>query len=162
MGTVQVDRIIDRHGRERSSLIAILQDIQDEFNWINDEHLRHVATELGLPLTQVFGVASFYRALSLEPRGKSILKVCMGTACHVRGAPLIADELGRQLEIEPGQTTPDLEYTLEVVNCVGACGMAPVVIVDDKYHPGVKPHRAKKLVKGKGKKDKGNGKRASA
>ena len=94
MGTVQVDRIIDRHGRERASLIAILQDIQDEFNWVCEDHLRHVASELKLPLTQVYGVASFYRALSLVPRGKSIIKVCMGTACHVRGAQLIVDELG--------------------------------------------------------------------
>jgi NADH:ubiquinone oxidoreductase subunit E len=147
MGTINVDRIIDRHGRERASLIAILQDIQDEFNWVSEEHLRHVADELELPLTHIFGVASFYRALSLKPRGKSIIKVCMGTACHVRGSQLITDELGRQLDVGPGETTENLSHTLEVVNCVGACGMAPVVIVDDTYHPGVKPHRAKKLIK---------------
>jgi NADH:ubiquinone oxidoreductase subunit E len=147
MGTINVDRIIDRHGRERSSLIAILQDIQEEHNWISEEHLRHVAAELKLPITQIYGVASFYRALSLTPRGKSIVKVCMGTACHVRGAPLIADEIGRQLGIGPGETTENMSHTLEVVNCVGACGMAPVVIVDDVYYPGVKPHRAKKLIK---------------
>ena len=146
MGTVQVDRIIDRHGRERSSLIAILQDIQDEFNWVCEDHLRHVAGSLSLPLTQVYGVASFYRALSLVPRGKSIIKVCMGTACHVRGAQLIVDELGRQLGVGPGETTEDLSHTLEVVNCVGACGMAPVAIVDDVYHPSIKPHKAKKLI----------------
>ena len=147
MGTINVDRIIDRHGRERASLIAILQDIQDEFNWVCEEHLRHVAGELELPITQVFGVASFYRSLSLKPRGKSIVKVCMGTACHVRGAQLITDEIGRQLDLGPGETTEDLSHTLEVVNCVGACGMAPVVVVDGIYHPGVKPHRAKKLIK---------------
>jgi NADH:ubiquinone oxidoreductase subunit E len=147
MGTINVDRIIDRHGRERSSLIAILQDIQDEFNWVSEDHLRHVATELELPITQVFGVASFYRALSLKPRGKSIIKVCMGTACHVRGAQLITDEMERNLGVGPGETTENMSHTLEVVNCVGACGMAPVVLVDDTYHPGVKPHRAKKLIK---------------
>lgn len=147
MGTINVDRIIDRHGRERSSLIAILQDIQDEFNWVCEDHLRHVADELELPITQVYGVVSFYRALSLKPRGKSILKVCMGTACHVRGAQLIVDELERNLGVGPGETTENLSHTLEVVNCVGACGMAPVVLVDDTYHPGVKPHRAKKLIK---------------
>jgi NADH-quinone oxidoreductase subunit E len=146
MSNVQLDRIIDRHGRDQSALIPILQDVQDEYNWIREDHLRHVAGELHVPLTQVFGVASFYRALSLEPRGKSILKVCMGTACHVRGAQLICDELGRQLGVEPGGTTDDLSHTLEVVNCVGACGMAPVVVVDNKYHPAVKPHRAKKLI----------------
>jgi len=147
MGTINVDRIIDRHGRDRSSLIAILQDVQEENNWICEDHLRQVARELGLPITQVYGVATFYRALSLKPRGKSIIKVCVGTACHVRGSGLIVDEIGRQLDIGPGETTQDMSYTLEVVNCVGACGMAPVVIVDDTYHPGVKPHRAKKLIK---------------
>ena len=151
MGTINVDRIIDRHGREQASLIAILQDIQDSFNWISSDHLRHVAGELQLPMSEVYGVASFYRALSLVPRGKSILKVCMGTACHVRGAQLITDELSRQLDVGPGETTEDMEYTLEVVNCVGACGMAPVVVVDDKYHPGIKPHKAKKLLKAKAK-----------
>jgi NADH:ubiquinone oxidoreductase subunit E len=147
MGTININQIIDRHGRERSSLIAILQDIQDEFNWVSEDHLRHVATELELPITQVFGVASFYRALSLKPRGKSIIKVCMGTACHVRGAQLITDEMERNLGVGPGETTENMSHTLEVVNCVGACGMAPVVLVDDTYHPGVKPHRAKKLIK---------------
>ena len=146
MSMIQVDRIIDRHGREQASLIPILQDIQDEFNWISEDHLRHVADELELPITQVYGVASFYRAMSLKPRGKSILKVCMGTACHVRGAQLIADELGRLLDIGPGETTEDLSYTLEVVNCVGACGMGPVVVKDGVYNPEVKPHRAKKLI----------------
>ncbi len=146
MGTINVDRIIDRHGREQSSLIAILQDIQDEFNWVSEDHLRHVAKGLDLPLTQIYGVASFYRALSLKPRGKIIVKVCMGTACHVRGAQLITDEIGRTLGVGPGETTEDMSHTLEVVNCVGACGMAPVVIVDNVYHPGVKPHKAKKLV----------------
>ena len=149
MAFVEVDRIIDRHGRDRSSLIAVLQDIQDEYNWISEDHLTHVAQKLALPMIDVYGVASFYRALSLVPRGKSIIKICKGTACHVRGAQLIQDELERTLgvDVDNGGTTEDLSHTLETVNCVGTCGMAPVVIVDDKYHPGVKPHLAKKLVK---------------
>jgi NADH-quinone oxidoreductase subunit E len=146
MAFVEVDRIIDRHGRDRSSLIAVLQDIQDEYNWICEDHLGYVADRLELPLVDVFGVASFYRALSLVPRGKHIVKVCKGTACHVRGAQLIQEELERALKVEAGGTTEDMLYTLETVNCVGTCGMAPVVIVDEKYHPGVKPHLAKKLV----------------
>jgi len=146
MAFVEVDRIIDRHGRDRSSLIAVLQDIQEVYNWICEDHLHYVADRLQLPLVDVFGVASFYRALSLVPRGKHIIKVCKGTACHVRGAQLIQEELERELGVEAGQTTEDMGYTLETVNCVGTCGMAPVVIVDDKYHPGVKPHLAKKLV----------------
>ncbi len=147
MAYVEVDRIIDRHGRDRSSLIAVLQDIQDEYNWICSEHLVYVADRLHLPMVDVYGVASFYRALSLVPRGKIIIRVCKGTACHVRGAQLIQEELERELGIEAGGTTEDLSHTLETVNCVGTCGMAPVVLVDDKYHPGVKPHLARKLVK---------------
>ncbi len=146
MANVEVDRIIDRHGKDRSSLIAVLQDIQDSFNWISEDHLVHVAKRLELPLVDVYGVASFYRALSLVPRGKHIIKVCKGTACHVRGAQLIQEELERELDIEAGETTEDMNFTLETVNCVGTCGMAPVVLVDDKYHPAVKPHLAKKLI----------------
>jgi NADH-quinone oxidoreductase subunit E len=146
MSSVQIDQIIDRHGPQRSSLIAILQDVQDAFNWLSEDNLRHVSRRLRIPLTEVYGVASFYRALSLKPRGKTIVKVCQGTACHVRGAQLIQDELERQLGVAAGGTTPDMKYTLEVVNCVGACGMAPVVLVGEKYYPAVKPHLAKKLV----------------
>jgi NADH-quinone oxidoreductase subunit E len=146
---VEVERIIERHGRERPALMAILQDIQDRYNWISADHLRQVADSLRLPLTQVYSMASFYKALSLVPRGRTIVRVCLGTACHVRGAPLVLDELARRLGVEAGQTTPDFDYTLETVNCVGACGMAPVVIVGGTYHPAVKPHRAGKLVEGR-------------
>ncbi|HUU03575.1 MAG TPA: NAD(P)H-dependent oxidoreductase subunit E [Myxococcota bacterium] len=152
MSNVEVDRIIDRHGRDRSSLIAVLQDVQEHYNWISEENLGLVAEGLGLPLSEVYGVASFYRALSLVPRGKTIIKVCQGTACHVRGAQLIQEELERQLDIKAPGTTADFEYTMEIVNCVGACAMAPVVLVGDKYHPGVKPHLAKKLLVTKGEK----------
>lgn len=152
MSNVEVNRIIDRHGRDRSSLIAVLQDVQDEYNWISEEHLDQVAAGLNLPASEVYGVASFYRALSLVPRGKTIIKVCQGTACHVRGAQLIQEEIERQLDIKAPGTTSDLEYTMEIVNCVGACAMAPVVLVDGKYHPGVKPHLAKKLLVTKGEK----------
>lgn len=152
MSNVAVDRILDRHGRERSSLVAVLQDVQDRYNWISQENLEQVAAGLGLPLSEVYGVASFYRALSLVPRGKKIIKVCQGTACHVRGAQLVQEELERQLNIKAPGTTTDLEYTLETVNCVGACAMGPVVLVDDKYHSGVKPHLAKKLLGNQGEK----------
>jgi NADH:ubiquinone oxidoreductase subunit E len=144
--SIEVERIIEAHGRERPAVMAILQDVQDRFNWICEDHLRQVAESLGLPLTQVYGMATFYKALSLVPRGRTIVRVCLGTACHVRGAQLVLDELERRLEVKAGQTTPDLSHTLESVNCVGACGMAPVVIVGGTYHPGVKPHRAGKLI----------------
>ena len=92
-------------------------------------------------------LATFYKAFSLDPKGKQIIKVCMGTACHVRGAPLIRDELQRQLGIAAGGTTKDLRFSLELVNCVGACAMAPVAIVGDKYHPNLSPDKLKKIIK---------------
>jgi NADH:ubiquinone oxidoreductase subunit E len=147
MPSLEVERIINEHGRRREGLIAILQDIQDRYHWISDDHLRQVAAELKLPLVEVYGVASFYRALSLKPRGRHIIRVCKGTACHVRGAQLVQEELERSLGIKAGETTPDMNYTLEVVNCVGVCGSAPVVVVDDKYHAAVKPHLARNLLK---------------
>ncbi|RME19792.1 MAG: NADH-quinone oxidoreductase subunit NuoE [Deltaproteobacteria bacterium] len=147
MPNVEIERIIDRHGRNRAGLIAMLQDIQDRYNWISEEHLRQLAEGLELPLVEIYGVASFYRALSLKPRGKHIIKICKGTSCHVRGAQLIQEEMERELGIKAGGTTEDLGYTLETVNCVGCCSMAPVVIVDEKYHADVKPHQVKKLVK---------------
>ena len=134
MGTVQVDRIIDRHGRERASLIAILQDIQDEFNWVCEDHLRHVASELGLPMTQVYGVATFYRALSLVPRGDSIIKVCMGTACHVRGGERVRERIEESLNITDGETTDDMRFTFESVRCIGCCSLGPVVKINEDIY----------------------------
>jgi len=139
--------ILTRYPKEESSLIMILQDVQAEFNYLPPEILIVVAREIGIPKARIFGVATFYKAFSLEPRGDEIIKVCMGTACHVRGAQLIKDELERQLEVKAGGTTRDLRYSLELVNCVGACAMAPVAIVGDKYHPNLSPDRLKKIIK---------------
>jgi NADH:ubiquinone oxidoreductase subunit E len=141
--------ILERYPREESSLIMILQDVQAEYNYLPPEVLKVVAKEIDVPKAKVFGVATFYKAFSLEPRGKEIIKVCMGTACHVRGAPLIRDELERMLGIKAGQTTRDLKFTLELVNCVGACAMAPVAIIGDTYYPNLTPDKLKKIIKGK-------------
>jgi NADH-quinone oxidoreductase subunit E len=143
----RLNPILERYPRDESSLIMILQDVQAEFNYLPPELLKIVAKEIGVPKARVFGVATFYKAFSLEPRGKEIIKVCMGTACHVRGAPLIKDELERQLDIKAGGTTKDLKYSLEVVNCVGACAMAPVAIVGDKYFPNLSPDKLKRIIK---------------
>ena len=127
----------------------ILQDIQEEYNYLPPDVLQEVAKEINVPKARVFGVATFYKAFSLKPRGKEIIKVCMGTACHVRGAPLIKDELERQLNIKAGQTTKDHRYSLELVNCVGACAMAPVAIVGDTYYPNLGPDKLKKIIRNK-------------
>lgn len=141
-----LNEILARYPRDPASLVMLLQDIQDAYNYLPCEALEKVAEALGVPRTRVFSVATFYKVFSLTPRGRRIVRVCKGTACHVRGAQLIAEELGRVLALEPGETTPDGEFTLEVVNCVGACAMAPVVVVGDKYHGNVKLARVKKLV----------------
>ena len=139
-------RIIGRYPLRESSLVQILQDLSQEFNYLPPETLDQVATRLDVHLSKVYGVATFYKAFSLEPRGLHCLKICTGTACHVRGAATIQEEAERLLGIEAGTTTKDGRFTLETVNCVGACAMAPVVIVDEKYHRNVKLEDVKSLL----------------
>ncbi len=144
-----IPSIIARHPRKASSLIMILQDIQKEFNYLPEEALRKTAETLEVPLSKVYSVATFYNAFSLVPRGEKLIRVCVGTACHIRGSKLIREQFENELKIKPGETTPDMKYSLEVVGCVGACAMAPVVMINDKYHGNVKTSRIKQLV-GKG------------
>lgn len=132
--TTKVQSIVDKHNGLKKNLIAILLDVQDSFNYLPPEALRHVAKALGLPLIDVVGVATFYRAFSLKPRGKHTCLVCLGTACHVRGGPKIIEEFERRLEIPAGETTKDGQFTLETVACLGCCAIGPVVVVDGEYH----------------------------
>ncbi len=126
--------IIKKYNNEKSNLLAILTDIQAEYNWLPPDALRLVADKLNVPLINVYGVASFYHAFSLTPRGKHIVTVCQGTACHVRGAPTVLNRIQEILNVSPGCTTKDDEFTLETVNCLGACALAPIVVVDGNYH----------------------------
>jgi len=139
--------IVGKYGGSRDSLISILQDIQSEWRYLPEDAVRLVASQLGLPLIQVYGVATFFRAFSLKPRGEHIVNVCLGTACHVRRAPAVLDEIKRRLGIEPGKTTEDMRYSLETVNCLGACALGPIVVVDGEYHGQMSPGRVKKLLK---------------
>ncbi|MFH0900149.1 MAG: NAD(P)H-dependent oxidoreductase subunit E [Pseudomonadota bacterium] len=136
---------------EPRHLISVLQDIQLSYRYLPREVLELTAKELGLPLAKVLSVATFYKAFSLTPRGEKVLRVCTGTACHIRGAPLILSELATRLHLAPGETTRDLEYSLEAVNCVGACALAPVVMVNDTAHGHMSVTRARRLVKDKDK-----------
>jgi NADH-quinone oxidoreductase subunit E len=120
-------------GRPRA-LIQVLQDIQDRFHWLPPETLGQVAAALGVPLAQVYGVATFYRSFSLSPRGRHICTVCLGTACHVRGGGAVLESFERRLGIAAGETSSDGAYTLEKVNCLGACALAPLAVVDGRYH----------------------------
>jgi len=127
-----------RQGHDHTGLIAILEDLQARHGYLPEEALREVAQKTGRSLVDVYGVATFYRAFSLKPRGKHLVSVCLGTACHVRGGPAVAQEMERQLRIKAGETTPDREFTLETVNCLGACALGPVVVIDGHYFPAVK------------------------
>jgi NADH:ubiquinone oxidoreductase subunit E len=120
-------------GRKRA-LIQVLQDIHGRYHWLPPEALAHVAEALGVPLVEVYGVATFYRAFSLSPRGRHVCTVCLGTACHVRGGGAVLEAFERRLGITAGQTTPDGSFTLERVNCLGACALAPLAVVDGRYH----------------------------
>ncbi len=143
----QLPELIERHPRTLESLIMILQDIQREYRYLPCEALEQTAETLGIPLSKVFSAATFYNSFSLERQGENVIRICKGTACHIRGATLIQDQIEMQLGIGAGQTTPDYKFTIEVVACVGACAMAPVVIVNDKYHGSVKVSGTAKLTK---------------
>jgi NADH-quinone oxidoreductase subunit E len=143
----RLPELIERHPRSPESLIMILQDIQKEYHYLPCEALEQTAEALAVPLSKVFSAATFYNAFSLERQGDNVIRVCKGTACHIRGANLIQDQIEHQLGIKAGQTTPDYKFTIEIVACVGACAMAPVVIVNDKYHATVKVSGTKKLLK---------------
>lgn len=145
----RLPELIDRHPRSPQSLIMILQEIQREYHYLPCEALEQTAEALKVPLSKVFSAATFYNVFSLNPKGEKVIRVCVGTACHIRGAALIQDQLESFLHLKAGQTTEDMKYTLEVVACVGACAMAPVVTVNEKYHGSVNPSRVKKLLKDK-------------
>jgi len=143
----KVKAIVEKYGGNHDSVIAILQDVQSEYHYLPEHALRAVASQLGLPLIQICGVATFFKAFSLKPRGKHTVTVCLGTACHVRGAPAVLNEAKRQLGIEPGNTTDDMRFTLETVNCLGACALGPIMVIDGKYHGQMSPRKAKKVLK---------------
>ena len=144
--TEKVDSILDNHQRDQSMLVAILQDIQSEYSYLPREALERVSEGLSIPLSRVFSVATFFKALSLEPRGRHLINVCLGTACHVRGAVRVLEAMERELAIKSGETTEDLRFTLETVNCVGACALGPVVIVDGEYHGQMKTEKVKDVL----------------
>ena len=144
-----LNSIFDKYPKSQESLIAILQDIQREYQYLPCEALEATSKVLEVPLSTVFSVSTFYNSFSLTAKGETVIKICAGTACHIRGAHLLQDQLENELKIHAGETTEDMKFTLEVVACVGACAMAPVVVVGDQYHGSVKVSKVKKLVKAK-------------
>ena len=141
-----VSRIVARHPNRPGRLIAILEEIQASYGFLPQEALRMVARATGIALVDVYGVATFYNAFSLKPRGKHLVSACRGTACHVRGGAAVFREFVQRLRIAPGETTPDKEITLETVNCLGACALGPVVVVDGHYFPNVTRPQVEGLI----------------
>ena len=128
-----VEEIVAQHRGSLGAMLSILSEVQAKYGYLPEDALRRIATATGGSLTDIYAVVTFYRAFSLKPRGKHLVSVCLGTACHVRGAPRIAEEFSRQLGVGPGETTPDKEFSLETVNCLGACALGPTVVVDNHY-----------------------------
>jgi NADH-quinone oxidoreductase subunit E len=143
----EVDLILDRYHRDRGLLVSILQDIQAEYNYLPREALELVSEGLGIPRSQVYSVATFFKAFSLKSRGRHVINVCLGTACHVRGAVRVLEKIERELGVMAGETTEDGRFTLETVNCVGACALGPMVVVDGEYHGQMKTDKVEPLLR---------------
>jgi NADH-quinone oxidoreductase subunit E len=142
----KVGSILDKYQRDEGMLVSILQDTQAALGYLAREALLEVSTSLEVPLSRVYSVATFFRAFSLKPRGRHVINVCLGTACHVRGAVGILEAIERETGIEPGGTSEDMRFSLETVNCVGACALGPIVIVDGKYEGEMKIDKVKPLL----------------
>lgn len=147
MDTREIDSIIEKYASDRSGTVGILMDIQEKETYLPKEALVHVAKRLGLPVAHLYRIATFYEALSLKPLGRHQVHVCMGTACHVRGARKILDKLEADLGIKAGETTSDLSFGLKTVNCLGACALGPLVVIDGDYHGQMSAVKVERLLK---------------
>jgi len=146
MTTKSLATILEGRRSQPQQLIEVLQDVQDLCGYLPRESMITVSEQLGVPLIEVYRVASFYKAFTLAPRGKHLLTVCMGTACHVRGAARLVDQARGQLGVEPGATTDDGLFTLECVNCLGACALGPVAVLDGIYYQNMTPRKLSRLI----------------
>ena len=143
----EISKVLESYPKEKRHSLAILQDFQRRFGFIPKEALMELSAYLDIKLSGLYSMVTFYRALSLTPKGKHVIRVCDGTSCHIRGSPLLLDTLVRILKIKPGETTGDGLFTIETVNCMGACAIAPVMVVDGVYHSKVKPGEVPGILK---------------
>lgn len=143
----KVKTILGKYHYKKSRIIQILSEIQQVYNYLPKDVLEYVSQGLRLPLSSIYSIATFYAAFSLTPRGKHLCTVCMGTACHVRGAPAVLSRLEERLKIKAGGTTQDNQFTLKTVNCLGACALAPIVVIDDEYHGQTTVNKVDKLIR---------------
>jgi NADH:ubiquinone oxidoreductase subunit E len=142
-----MEKIMSESITDQRELIHMLHDIQKKFGYISAQSISQIARELKISESEIFGILTFYKAFTLKPRGKHLITICKGTACHVRGAPMILDEFERKLGIEAGETTEDYLFTLETVNCVGACALGPIAIADGDYHGQMKTREVDEIIK---------------
>ena len=144
----KVEAILERYHHNKRFLVSILQDIQSEYYYLPREILEQISRALEVPLSQICGVATFFKAFSLTPRGRHLVNVCVGTACHVRGAVRVLDGIERETGIKPGETDTDLKFSLEAVNCLGCCALGPVMVVNGEYHGELSTAKAVEVLKG--------------
>ena len=147
MNLERIDQIIDEHEGEASSLIQVLLDVQSEYNWLPKAALQRIGEKLQVPLSRILHIATFYKAFSLVPKGRHKVHVCMGTACHVRGAPRILDTVQDLTGIGAGETDLEFKFSLETVNCIGCCALGPVIDIDGKIHGNVSPRGTADVLK---------------
>lgn len=142
-----IQQILEKHGYQSSSLVGILQDIQSRMNYLPRSLLKQISKYLDIPLSDIYGVATFYKAFHLEPKGRHTLQVCLGTACHVRGSRRILNYLETLLDVKAGETTKDLSFSLETVNCLGACALGPLLVIDRKYYGKISAEKLEGILK---------------
>ena len=142
----RIREILEAYPPDQRYALAAMQDMQHEFNYIPEDGLKALAQRLGCPVAQLYSMATFYKALSLTPKGEHIIKVCNGTACHLRGSMNLATQLKSELGIDPGETTEDGLFSVELVNCLGSCALAPVMVVDGTYHNKLKVEQVHGIV----------------
>jgi len=146
MHAEQLEEIINDHGDQRSDLITVLHEVQSNYNYLPEDALRYLSERMSIPLIDIYSIASFYKSFSLTPRGKHLCSVCMGTACHVRGAVRVLGEVERKLGIHPDETTEDKQFSLQTVNCLGACALGPIVVIDNDYHRNTTPQKINTIL----------------
>ncbi|MCM8786124.1 MAG: NAD(P)H-dependent oxidoreductase subunit E [Candidatus Omnitrophica bacterium] len=146
MKKLEVDKILEKNGWKKNKIVGILQDIQDVYYYLPEDVLIYISEKLNIPLSQIYSISTFYKAFSLKPKGKYRIKICLGTACHVRGGYIISEFLKNKLKILPGETTKDELFSFETVNCLGACAIGPIVVINEKYYGQMDVEKTEKLI----------------
>jgi NADH:ubiquinone oxidoreductase subunit E len=147
MDVAGVDEILNKFDGVKGNLIGILHEVQNRYSYLPEEELRYISKRTRIPMTQIYSIANFYNRFSLKPKGKNVISVCLGTACHVKGAQKVMNALHERLNVQTGETTDDMQFTLEEVRCIGACSLAPAVVVNEETYGQVTPKQVASLLK---------------